>query len=306
MNKTIQTPAFQNLIDNYDGFIKVKNYKVGKSKKLYHNPIKEFLIWLEETGIPNIKNVTSKESIKYFDHLITRPRHRSAGTLSEKTIKFHLFSLGLFLMNLLENKEIENGFFIPCYSDGSHKARNSLTVEEVKTIYQYCVNHQERALLSIGYGCGLRNAEIEALDINDIQFSTGMLIVRKGKNGKRRDVPMSNTVIEYLKKYITEERHQMLTGSKTIQGALFITPRGKRMNGEQMNNMLKKMSEQTNQYELIRKGITLHCLRHSIACHLAQNNAGIEFIRCFLGHAQINTTYIYAIKNKKIKPTITF
>jgi site-specific recombinase XerD len=52
--------------------------------------------------------------------------------------------------------------------------------------------------------------------------------------------------------------------------------------------------------------ITLHCLRHSIANHLAENNAGIDFIKRFLGHADINTAYIYAIKNKKRKPVVTF
>ena len=78
------------------------------------------------------------------------------------------------------------------------------------------------------------------------------------------------------------------------------------MSGEHLNDTLKNLIESTNNYELIQKEITLHCLRHSIAFHLAENNAGIDFIRRFLGHSQINTTYLYAIKNKKRKPTTTF
>lgn len=306
MNKTIHTPAFQILIQNYDRFVKVRNYKVGKNKNLYHNPIKEFLIWIEEIGITNINKVTSKESVRYYDYLIFRPSRRGSGTLSDKTIKFHLFALGLFLTSLLENKEINEGFYIPGYNgEGSTEFRNTLSVDEIRLLYQYSENHQESALLSVGYGCGLRNAEIEALDVKDAQFVTGMLVVRKGKNGKRRDVPMSDIVMEHLKKYI-EERHKMLPKDKALEEALFITPAGKRMNGDQMNDMIKKMSRQTNRFDLIQKKITLHCLRHTIAHHLAQNDAGIEFIRSFLGHSQINTTYIYAIKNKKSKPVTTF
>lgn len=306
MSKTINTPSFQILIENYDRFIAVRNYKVGKSKNLYHNPIKEFLIWIEEAGIRNIQKITSKESVKYYEYLISRPKHTGSGTLSEKTIKFHLFTLGLFLTSLLENKEINESFYIPGYADhGIKKHRNALSVDEIKMLYKYCENHQESALLSVGYGCGLRNAEIEALDVKDVQFATGMLVVRKGKNGKRRDVPMSDAVIEHLKKYV-EERYKILPSNKALQEALFVTSSGKRMDGEQMNDMLKKMSEQTNSFELIQKQITLHCLRHTIAHHLAQNNAGIEFIRGFLGHSQINTTYIYAIRNKKSKPITTF
>lgn len=305
MKKTIHTPAFQNHLNDYDRFIKVRNYKTGNTE-MYQNVVFEFLIWLEESGIVKIKSVTSKESVSYFEYLISRPKQRGTGTLAEKTIKFHLFALGLFVLNLLENKEIENGFFIPSYGNGNQKSRNILTVEEIKTVYQYCQNEQERALLSVAYGCGLRRSEIEALDVKDIQFSSGMLIVRKGKGNKRREVPMSDSIITYLKKYIIEERYQLLAGKTVLEDALFVNSKGKRTSGEQLNEILKRMIEQTQQYELIQKEITLHCLRHSIAHHLGEKNAGIGFIRGFLGHSQINTTYLYAIKNKKRKPVITF
>lgn len=305
MKKTIQTPAFQNHLNDYDHFIKVRNYKAGNSE-MYQNVVLEFLIWLEESGITKIKSVTSKESVSYFEYLTTRPKKRGAGTLAEKTIKFHLFALGLFVLNLLENKQIEKGFFIPSYSNGNQKSRNVLTVAEIKTVYHYCQSEQERALLSVAYGCGLRRSEIEALDVKDIQLSLGMLIVRKGKGNKRREVPMSDSVIAHLKKYIIEERYQLLAGKTVLEDALFVNSKGKRTSGEQLNETLKRMIEQTQQYELIQKEITLHCLRHSIAYHLGENNAGIEFIRGFLGHSQINTTYLYAIKNKKRKPVTTF
>lgn len=90
-----------------------------------------------------------------------------------------------------------------------------------------------------------------------------------------------------------------------MEEAFFINSKGKRASGENLNEILKKMIEQIQKYELIQKDITLHCLRHSIAHHLAENNAGIDFIRNFLGHSDINTTYIYAIKNKKRK-LVTF
>jgi integrase/recombinase XerD len=305
MKKTIQTPAFQNLLNDFDSFVKVRNYKQGKGK-MYQSAVVEFLIWLEEFGITKITAVTSKESIQYFEYLTTRPKQRGEGTLSEKTIKFHLFALGLFMLNLLENKKIENTFYIPSNGSGDQKPRNVLTVDEVKMVYQYCENDLERALLSVAYGCGLRRSEIESLDTKDVQLTSGMIIVRKGKGSKRREVPMSDSVVGYLKKYLIEERYQKLAGKNQLEEALFINSKGQRMSGEHLNDLLKKMMEQTNNYELIEKEITLHCLRHSIAHHLAENNAGIEFIRRFLGHSEINTTYIYAIQNKKRKPITTF
>ena len=301
MKKTLTNPSFIILLGSYASFIKVRNYKTGKTNN-YQSAVSEFLIWLEESGISKIKDITSKVSVAYFEYLTSRPKVRGEGTLADKTIKFHLFALGLFQLNLLDNHEIENTFYIPPYSQANQKDRNILGVDEVKTVYQYCENLQEKALLSVAYGCGLRRSEIEALDIKDIQLLSGMVIVRKGKNSKRREVPMSNSVMEYLRQYLTQERYLIPSG----EGALFVNAKSERISGEYLNTMLKKMIEQTGQYQLINKDITLHCLRHSIAFHLAENNAGIEFIRRFLGHAQINTTYLYAIKNKKRKPTTTF
>lgn len=305
MKKTIQTPAFENLLGGFDSYVKVNNYKQGKGK-MYQSAVFEFLIWLEESGITKIKAVTGKETVNYLEYLVARPNQRRAGTLAEKTIKFHLFALGLFMLNLLESKQINSGYYLPSYNGGSQIPRNILTVDEIKIVYQHCENHLQRALLSIAYGCGLRRSEIEALDVRDIDFHSRMLIVRDGKGNKRREVPMSNIVVDYLKKYLIEEHYPKRMDKPQREDAFFINPKGKRMSGEYLGEMLKKMIELTNKYEIIQRHITLHCLRHSIAHHLAENNAGIDFIRRFLGHSEINTTYIYAIKNKKRKPVITF
>jgi integrase/recombinase XerD len=306
MKNTLQTPAYQTLINNFDSFIKVRNYKLGKSS-MHQTSVIEFLLWMEENGVTKIKEVTSKEVLRYFDFLITRPNQRREGTLSEKTIKSHLYALGLFMQNLLENKAIDNGFYIPSYgNNGTSKSRSTLSVEEIKLVYAHCQNDLESALLSVAYGCGLRRTELERLNLRDIQISHGELIVREGKGSKRRVVPMSNVVIESVKKYIHAERQERLISTNTIEDAFFINLKGKRMTGEYLNDTLKKMIEQTGSYEIAQKEITLHCLRHSIANHLAENNAGIDFIKRFLGHAEINTAYIYAIKNKKRNKITSF
>lgn len=305
MKKTIQNPAFENLYNDFESFVRVRNYKQGRGK-MYQGIVLEFLIWLEEKGITKIQDVNSEISIQYFDYLIARPKQRGEGSLSSKSIKFHLFVLGLFILNLLETSQIEKAFYIPSYSEVNENPRNVLSIDEVQLLYNKAQNQLETALLSLAYGCGLRRSEIHSLDVRDVQLSKGMLTVRKGKNGKRRVVPISDSILEYLKKYIIEERYQKLEGKNQLEEAFFINSRGQRMSGEHLNETLKKMIEQTNNYELIKKEITLHCLRHSIAYHLAQNNAGIDFIRRFLGHSEINTTYLYAIKNKKRKPVTNF
>jgi integrase/recombinase XerD len=296
--KTITNNQFNQLYINFDHFLRVKNYKLGNGN-LYQGVVAEFLFWLERNGIEKIEHITQKETIAYLEYLSNRPKIIGQGCLAEKTIKFHLFTLGLHLKNLIDNQSIENSIYLPSTNGSQQKPRDFLTTDEIRTVFTHCTNKKEKALLSIAYGCGLRRSEIVALNIKDIQLLYGVLIVKKGKNNKRREVPMSETVINYIKDYLLTERFQFFRDTIIKEEAVFINSKGKRMSGDSLNVLLKKMILQTKDSNVINKDITLHCLRHSIAAHLAENNAGIEFIPRFLGHSEINTTYIYAIKNKR-------
>src|SRR6218665_2735601 len=262
MRNEIQNPFFEKYFTNYENFIIAKGFK-GKS---YVAPIKEFLIWMERFGITSIKSLTSKEIVCYFEYLIERPNKRRSGTLAGNTIKTHLQALSLFIENLLMCEEIKKGVIIPTFSNDDQKPRNILTIDEVKLLYGQTENLLEKALLSVGYGCGLRRSEMQNLNLADVQLSLGMVIVRSGKGSKRREEPMS---------------------------------------GESLNKALKKIIVTSKNQIILDKKITLHCLRHSVAHHLTENNAGIDFIKSFLGHSYINTAYIYAIKNKKSHKLIT-
>ena len=293
MKKLIQTPAYQNLFRDYENLILARNYK----GKMYLTAIREFLIWMEEFGITAIKEVTTKEMMAYYEYLIQRPNQRRGGILSSSSVKLHLLSISIFLDSLLKNREIEKAFLIPRHGENDQNPRSFLTVEETKILYGACENEIERVILSIAYGCGLRRAEMFRLNLSDVDRHKGMVIVRKGKNGKRREVPMSDSVLEDVKKYLSDFRYQN-PGSGHIEEAFFINRDGKRMEGDMLNRTLKKIIKQTQNQTIIGKEITLHCLRHSIAHHLSENNAGIDFIREFLGHSFINTAHIYAVKNK--------
>lgn len=304
MKKLIQTPALQRHYDNYDNYIKARDYKVGKGK-MYQSAVKELLIWLEEYGITDMKNVTTKEMLEYYEYLITRPNKRKLGTLAETTVRLHLLSIYIFIENLLSLKEIKKGLYMPNpkFSGECQKPRNTLTVDEVVSLYQHSENQLEKALLSIAYGCGLRRTELQDLNVGDVLTNSGMLIVRSGKGNKRREIPMCDYVLENVKKYIIERQETLR--DKQVENGFFIGRKSKRMSGETLNKTLKKIVNRTQNQTIIDKEITLHCLRHSIAHHLAENNAGIDFIRGFLGHSFINTAYLYAIRNKNSNKPIT-
>lgn len=295
----IHSPAYKLLLGGYDKMITAIGYK--QKGKTHQNAILEFLFYLEHKGMLKIKKVEAVDMIEYYEYLTTRPNLRTEGVLSTSSISHHLFAINLFSEYLLEQKIIKKNILMPKLTKGDGKKRNILSTEEIHILYSTCETKRDRAILSIAYGCGARRSEIENLRVPDVQLNLGILIIRNGKNDKRREIPLSNGIISDLKDYLINERHIYFRNQKYARTEAFlVNNRGEKMVGDHINERLKELITKTNDQEIISKEITLHCLRHSIATHLLDNGASIEFVRDFLGHSEIDTTHVYA-RRRKVK-----
>jgi integrase len=70
---------------------------------------------------------------------------------------------------------------------------------------------RDKALVEVLWSCGLRRSEIARLDIADVNFSEGFLIIRTSKTGKPRIAPLSPSARHALRKYL----------GRRSQGSLF-------------------------------------------------------------------------------------
>jgi len=295
MKKKLSNIYFQKLLEKYVSFMVTRGYKAQVN---YISCVNEFLQWLDERKIKTIKKVKNADIQRYFQHLSNR-QTRLNGILSESSLKNHQFALALFYKNMLKSEDVNTGFLFPKFNNAEKTRRNTLTIDEINLLYNHCQSPLEKTLLSVAYGCGLRRNEIVNLNISEIVINSGILIVKKGKGGKRREVPMSEKIILYLKDYIINERNYNLKSNFEHQNAFFINKMGNRMDGSCLNNTLKRIIDRTENIKLINKNISLHCLRHSIATHLLEAGAGFEFVQKFLGHTEIDTTQLYVIRRKR-------
>lgn len=288
------------LLSDFNTFIVVRGYGNGKPVP-YQTNLKEFLFFISSQRIDHIKKVKANHIISYYEYLKKRPNIRRPGLLANSTIKSHLFTLRIFFDYLLETDEIEKSpAHLPKFQWGEYSERNICTVEEIKLLFDACENHRDRAILNIAYGCGLRRTEIQNLNATDVQLHKGVLIVREGKGNKPRSVPLSDHLIKDLKKYFFHERSTYFSeNAQKNVSSFFINNRGSRMAGHYLNERLKKIINRTKNNSLIEKKITLHCLRHSIATHLIDNGATIEFVQYILGHALIDTAHLYSKHRKQ-------
>ncbi len=232
-----------------------------------------------------VQNITSQDIKNYHKHLQERPNKRRAGGLSESYINHHIYSLKLFFAWQEEKGIItQNPISSLAFKTPISKPREILTKAEALTLYESSETLKQKALLGVFYGCGLRRSEGEQLDLKDVHFRSGILYVRKGKNSKRRAVPMSKKVSEDLKNYVYNERF-----TSENETAFFTNQLGNRTRGLTHNKHLKELLEIAK----INKEITLHCLRHSIATHLLESGLSVEYVRDFLGHKHLESTQIY-------------
>ncbi len=167
-----------------------------------------------------------------------------------------------------------------------------LTREEVERLLEApgmdtAVGLRDRAMIEVLYATGLRVSELVSLKLNDLNLQRGYLTAF-GKGGKQRIVPMGQTSLELVAKYLGTGRGAILKGRSSPY--LFVTARGTKMSRQNFWSMLKRYALRAG---VDRKKIKPHIIRHSFATHLLEGGADLRVVQEMLGHADISTTQIY-------------
>jgi integrase/recombinase XerC len=165
-----------------------------------------------------------------------------------------------------------------------------LSEEEVAELFALlpsgdALDLRNRALVELLYSAGLRLGESLSLNVRDVDMTTRVVHVRRGKGGKARDIPMVGGLHKSLTKYL-RVRRTLLNGAD--HGALILSQYGNRLTGVAVEKLMQKWSQQPG-----RPRLHPHRLRHAIAVHLLRNGTDIRYLQAFLGHELLDTTKIY-------------
>ncbi len=156
-----------------------------------------------------------------------------------------------------------------------------LSQEEVTALFEATTNLKHRTILMTLYATGLRVAEALGLQLGDIDSQRMLIRVRQGKGSKDRYVPLSETLLNQLRRYWRYYR----PGYWLFPS---VDPR-RALTASTVQRVCAKAAGKAG----LTKRVSPHTLRHSFATHHLEAGTNLKTIQVMLGHRTLNTTSIY-------------
>ncbi|WP_244571345.1 site-specific integrase [Mesorhizobium carmichaelinearum] len=150
------------------------------------------------------------------------------------------------------------------------------------------VDIRDRAVLLLLATTGIRNGELRAIQLQDIDWRTGEVFVRRTKGKRDRAAPLLEETGAALADYILRARPKVDSPYLFLS---FTPPVGPFKCASPVSRIVRK--------RLRHGGVDVgrvagaHLLRHSLATQLVRQRTPINEVADLLGHRSINTTALY-------------
>jgi integrase/recombinase XerD len=249
----------------------------------YRLDLTSFAVWVLTQG-KQLLTIDKADVQQYLAVRFPQSKPRSIGRLIASLRRFYRHCLRENTINVDPTVQIESPKL-------PRSLPKSLNEEEVEALLNApnlneAAGVRDKAMLELLYACGLRVSELVSIKTTEVSLSDSVVRVT-GKGSKTRLVPMGEDAVEWISRYLKEERRQIL--QNRLCDALFVTNRGDAMTRQAFWYMIKRYALLAG----ITKHMSPHVLRHAFATHLLNHGADLRVVQMLLGHSDISTTQIY-------------
>jgi integrase len=171
-------------------------------------------------------------------------------------------------------------------------SRNVIKVRECKFLEQgqvrailqtaHAASPRDGLMLELAYLYGLRVSELVRLKRQDYRKESGRIWIERSKGSLTGEAPLFKNLAPKLDAYLAGRRDQCPTLFVGRQGA---------MSTRQVQLLFDRHAAAAG--VALRDGQGVHCLRHSIACHLIADGWTVPKVQKHLAHASIKSTQWY-------------
>jgi len=216
--------------------------------------------------------LTTAQLQDYFLYLVKEKK------LSPATCRLYLNAIRFFYLNVLGWREVELELNTP---KRQQRIPELLTRDEVARVLSVVENRKHRTMLATCYGCGLRVSEVTALQVRDIDGERGLLRVTQGKGAKDRQVLLSSSLLQVLRRYwrIFHPSSVLFFGHDPHSHLSITTA--------------QKVFQAAKQKAGIEKIGGIHSLRHAYATHQLAAGMPLPQLKEMLGHSDLHSTMRY-------------
>ena len=274
----------ESYISDYTDFMKNTCHKSANTVESYTRDVSQYITYVEELGITDIKKTTKTTVQSYMAALKTRGR--AASTMSRS-----LASVRSFYVFLMENGKVDSdptsSLATPHVEKKPPMVLSSKEVDLLLSQPRLTDNKgiRDKAMLEVLYATGIRVSELIGLNVRDVNTDIGF--IRCHNNRSERVIPLGGKAVESLKLYLDRVRSEMILSED--EEALFVNCNGGRISRQGFWKIIKQYRDSAG----IELEITPHSLRHSFAAHLIENGADLESLKTMMGHADISSTQVY-------------
>jgi integrase/recombinase XerD len=269
-----------------------------------------FLRFLLTLHVENLRDISLANLEAYAVHLLTaEPGYK---TLSIRTVTLRLSQVKSFTRFLYKTGRIylDLAPTLALPKRIRRLPKGILTEEQMKTLFRFPdlqtpLGIRDRAMLELLYSCGLRNAEVRGIEVQDVDLKSRVLFVR-GKGGKEALVPFGREAGKALAHYLHFARSKLNRGgasgwtrskeraeNENEKGKgieyLFLSKNGNHLTCQNLIDLFRRYLHAAG----LPANLSPHSLRHTCATHLLKGGADIRHIQRLLRHTSLTSTQIY-------------
>jgi len=278
----------------------------SKTQENYGRFLKQFLFWLKENNLENIKphEFTSEQVWDYRVYLSRQYLSKTKKPLKRTTQNYYLIALRALLGYFVAKDIVSLPPDKITLSKGEkERTVKFLTLEQLSKLFSVIdianpKGLRDRAIFETFFSTGMRISELVSLERDQIRLNpetTDLELSILGKGSKFRTVYISEQAIKWLKKYL-ETRNDK-------EKSLFINFRSKKDTPKRLTpRAIEKIIKHYSIKAGLPIGTTPHVLRHSFATDLLNQGVDLRSVQEFLGHKNILATQIYThVTNKRLR-----
>ncbi|MHA3774804.1 integron integrase [Verrucomicrobiota bacterium sgz303538] len=178
-----------------------------------------------------------------------------------------------------------------------------------------------KLIVKLLYGCGLRVSEPLNIRLKDVEFENRRLVIRDGKGGKDRVVPLPGSLVPALQEQVKKAQQMWMRDrqnnipvplpdalarkyprAQESIGWYWLFPAQQTCNHPRTGQVVRWRVHEVNVQRAVRRAaiasgldsvVTPHVLRHAFATHSLQQGVNVRDVQEVMGHSSLETTMRY-------------